>query len=125
MTNSKSWKDFEKNSRSNALIDKNFEKLLEAETEHWRKVLKHLITLVQFLTTQNLAFRGTSDKLYEADNGNFLKLVEHVPEIDAVLQEHLRRITNNETQNTYLSKSIQNELIHIISARSKILDSIK
>lgn len=70
---------------------------------------------MEFLAVQSLAFRGGSNRLYEKNNGNFLQLVEAIAKFDPVLSEHLRRISNNETQNKYLSKDIQNEFILIIS----------
>lgn len=113
--NFKKWKEFELRLSQNSTIDSTFQNTMSKEVQHWRDVLKRLIILVKFLSVQSLAFRGGSDRLYEKNNGNFLKLVEAIAEFDAVLSEHLRRITNGETQNRYLHKSIQNELISIVS----------
>jgi hypothetical protein len=43
------------------------------------------------------------------------------------MQEHVHRITNNETQNHYLDHKIQNELIHMLASaiRSEIMKKIK
>ena len=84
------------------------------------------LNYVKFLGTQSLAFRGTSERLYELNNGNFLKLVEAIGQFDVVL-EHLKRINNQETQNKYLSKNIQNEIISLISnsVKNKIICMIK
>ena len=46
-------------------IDAFQQKMLDAETRHWRNILERLIAIVHFLGQQCLPFRGTSDKLYE------------------------------------------------------------
>ena len=69
-----------------------------------------------------MAFRGTDEKLNTPNNGNFLGLVQLIAKFDPVLHEHCRRINNNEVNEHYLGKNIQNELIQLIS--SNILKEI-
>lgn len=122
----KSWKLLESCLKKNETINYSLDKVLKAEVTHWNNVLRRLLIIVKFLGTQSIAFRGTSDRLYELDNGNFLKLVEAIAQFDLVLAEHLRRIKNQETQNKYLSKTIQNEIIDLISnsVKKKIITMI-
>ena len=48
-------------------------------------------------------------------------------EFDPVMEEHVQRITNKETQSHYLDFKIQNELIHLLAfaIRSEIVKKIK
>lgn len=67
------WRELFVRLRLNRTIDKENERLIQAETEHWNQVLKRLFCVVQFLGTQGLAFRGTTDVLNENNNGNWLR----------------------------------------------------
>ena len=59
-------------------------------------MLKRLIALVKVLGMQNLAFRGTHEKLNTSGNRNFLKFVEFLALFDPLMEEHLRKITDND-----------------------------
>jgi hypothetical protein len=73
------------------------------------------MSVIKFLGESSLAFRGTSDKLYEHKNGNFLKAIQLLAEFDPIMEEHVRRILSNEEKTaTYLGKNIQNEIIGLL-----------
>jgi hypothetical protein len=94
--NMTTWYELRNRLQKNQTIDKDAQRQFEKEKDHWRKVLFRLVCIVNFLAKHNLAFRGTSSKLYEDSNGTFLGLVEMLAEFNPVMQEHVRRITNNE-----------------------------
>jgi len=121
------WYELRSRLQKDQTIDKAAQRQLEKEKDHWRKVLFRIVCIVKFLAKHNLAFRGTNSKLYEDSNGNFLGLVEMLAEFDPIIQEHVRRITSEETQAHYLDFKIQNELIHLLASaiKSEIIKKIK
>lgn len=108
-------------------IDSEHQKTIQAETQRWKAVLERLLSIITFLGEQCLAFRGSSDVLFEKNNGNFLKLVELLAKFDNVMAEHVRRAANKEIHTHYLSKIIQNELIDLIAdrVRNEIILKVK
>jgi hypothetical protein len=56
---------------------------------HWHGVLERLLNITLYLSGRGLAFRGSLDHLFTAQNGNFLGLVELLGKYDNVIKEHL------------------------------------
>ncbi|XP_058733323.1 uncharacterized protein LOC131604926 [Vicia villosa] len=102
-------------------------RLIEKEKDHWKNVLKRVISIVKFLAKHNLAFRGSKEKLYEDSNGNFLGLIEMLTEFDPIIQEHVRRVTTQKVHTHYLGHKIQNELILLLgyAIKTEIIRKIK
>lgn len=96
--------------------------LLEAERKRWRNVLARLLAITQSLAERNLAFRGSSDKLDQPDNGHFLKEVELLAKFNPVMENHVSKVKDGDAHTHYLGKGTQNEFIQIVS--ENILDAI-
>uniref|UniRef100_A0A8C5MKC1 TTF-type domain-containing protein n=1 Tax=Leptobrachium leishanense TaxID=445787 RepID=A0A8C5MKC1_9ANUR len=117
--NYQAWRELELRLSKDKTIDVINQQKIRQEEQYWQQVLQRLIALVRVLAMQNLAFRGTNDKLYSAGNGNFLKFVEYLALFDPIMNEHLRRVKDQETMVHYLGKDIQNELIQLLAGAIK------
>lgn len=85
-----------------------------------RKMIKHLINMIIFLSTQELAFRG-NDETVESDNqGNFKELAK----FGATLDESFNKFIDPSQSSVFtgLSKTIQNELID--SVKKVVMEKI-
>lgn len=121
------WKELELRIKGGTTVDDINQKMIQSETQHWKQVIERIITLIKTLAGQNLALRGTCEKLHEANKGNFLAFIEFLGNYDPVMKEHIRRITSTEIHNNYLGKHIQNEIIQLLSDKIKrhILTELK
>lgn len=99
--------------------------------ENNRKVIESLFHVVILCGVQGLPFCGHRDDNIDWETeecfhneGNFIQLVYFCAETDAVLATHLLKAPRH---STYTSKTIQNELIHLIGGniRNEILDEVK
>lgn len=100
------WYEFKKRTSSLKTIDQLQLQIFEKEKQHWRAVLKRIISAISFLAKHSDAFRGCSDVIYTKNNGKFLGIIEMLAKFDPIIIEHLNRIKNNETHVHYLGPQI-------------------
>lgn len=117
-------------SRSTILgkIDTELHSQYVSEKLYWENVLKRVVSVVKFVCTRELAFRGTEEKFGSLKNGNFLGLLELISEYDNFLDLHIKRFGNPGSGNVcYLSKTICNEFINLMGdmVRNEIISELK
>lgn len=99
----------------NQVIDRELENQISEEAAYWRSVLERIIKIILHLTAGNNALRG-NEKKFSKDNsfgeGNFLQTVRLVANYDHVLA---KLISSEESKVKYLSHTITDELITILS----------
>ena len=116
------WKEFELRLRLRVSIDQTNQKIQLERVEYWRHILRRLISVIRLIATQNLALRGSSDTLFSAHNGIFLKIMELIAKFDPLMREHIQRSSSKEIKTHYLGKKIQNEICSLIA--DKIINRI-
>ncbi|XP_042755341.1 uncharacterized protein LOC111916269 [Lactuca sativa] len=99
--------------------DKDLQRKIIHEKERWREVIIRIISVVKYLCKYNLSLTGSSEKLYEDNNGNFLGLIEMMTDFDVVMQYHVGRIGNHETHHHYIGHKIQDQVISFLSHKVK------
>ncbi|ESQ51629.1 hypothetical protein EUTSA_v10017956mg [Eutrema salsugineum] len=115
------WMELDMRLNKNQTIDKHVQDELNKERSHWKDVLLRIFSLVKTLAKQNLAFRGSNEKISADGNGNFLSFIEMLSEWEPVMREHLRRFEDGESRHHYLSNKIQNEVIAMLANEIKDL----
>nr|XP_047141318.1 zinc finger MYM-type protein 1-like [Hydra vulgaris] len=94
----------------------------EKDSLRWQNVLLRLMNITLYLAENNMAFRGSSDKLFTPQNGKFLGLIQMLAKFDLVMQKHLALAIKGDTLDHYCGKNIQNDLIDLMS--QKVNDEI-
>lgn len=113
------WVETELRLRTGETIDKQQQQLIGKESLRWNNVLCRLMNITLYLAENNMAFRGSSDKLFTANNGKFLGLVQLLAKFDPIMQEHIQLAMKNELSDHYCGKNIQNELIDVMASKVK------
>lgn len=90
-----------------------------------RKMIKHLINMIIFLSTQELSFRGNDETVSSDNRGNFKELAKFA----ATLDESFNKFIDPEFSSVFtgLSKTIQNDLIDAVTkiVMQKIHEEVK
>ncbi|XP_033212222.1 zinc finger MYM-type protein 1-like [Belonocnema kinseyi] len=104
-------------------IDTSLEITFNKEREYWIKVLQRVVSVIKFLASRGLAFRGDDEVIGSQNNGNYLGILELIAEYDPFLSSHLAKHVNvGKGKQSYLFSTICEELIEILG--SKVLKFI-
>lgn len=114
------WTETELRLKGGLTIDSQEQKLIQKESLRWNNVLLRLMNVTLYLAENNMAFRGSLDKLYTPDEGKFLGLVQLLAKFDPIMEDHLKMAVNGDIADHYCGKNIQNELIEIMSSKVKM-----
>lgn len=100
--------------RKNKILDKDHEAQILKEKSFWCKVIHRIMNITLTLATCNLPFRGHREVIGGeiGSNGNFLSIVELLAMYDPVLKELISKPAGSIR---YLSPTIQNEIIDLLS----------
>lgn len=100
-------------------VDTEMGKLELTEKNYYREVLKRVVSVIKYIATRNLAFRGSQEVFGASKNGNFLGLLELIAEFDPFLKQHIEKYGNSGSggRATYLSKTTVEELITILASK--------
>jgi len=115
-----SWRELERRMNSGKLIDSQLNSANQSEAEKLRGILQRIIDVVLFLATRGLAFTGTTHRIGDPNNGNFLGTIELLAKWDPFLHEHVSSVQKSQAQHCrmqahYLSPDSQNEFISACS----------
>ena len=87
-----------------------------------------MVSVICFLASRGLAFRGENQTIGSSKNGNILGILELLSEFDPFLEEHLKVYGNAGNGNpSYLSAKMFEEFIEIMGQQvfCAILEEIK
>ncbi|XP_004211310.2 zinc finger MYM-type protein 1-like [Hydra vulgaris] len=116
------WVETEIRLKTGKTIDNEEIKIIEKDSLQWQNVILRLMNITLYLAENNMAFRGSLDKLFTPQNGKFLGLIQMLAKFDLVMQKHLALAIKGDTSDHYCGKNIQNELIDLMS--QKVNDEI-
>ena len=86
----------------------------ESEMKEWRLVFQRIISVILFLGERGLAFQGSSQRIGDPHNGNFLGMIELLAQFDLVIASHVKKVKDSQAAGTrmqahYLSWDSQNQ----------------
>ncbi|VEN56975.1 unnamed protein product [Callosobruchus maculatus] len=126
------WKTRLQQMKSCQGIDQDIERAIHTEKEKWRQILRIVMDAVLYLSTNCLSFRGSNEtpsdlitQCPQPSQGNFLNLIALLAKHNSTLKFQLEHLKKGQV--SYLSKTIQNEIIDIMAktVRNSILNDIK
>lgn len=75
-------------------LETHFLKQEQTEMQYWRQVLQRVASVVKFLASRGLAFRGSDEIFGSKSNRNFLGVIELLSKYDPFLASHISNYGN-------------------------------
>lgn len=75
-------------------IDASYHKHRQVEMKYWREVLLRVVSVIKFLASRGLPFRGSEEKFGASSNGNYFGVLELLAEYDPFLANHIENYGN-------------------------------
>lgn len=101
--------------RMQGQIDNSIRIQFSQEQEYWINILGRIVSVIKFLSSRGLAFRGDNELLGSQHNGNYLGILELIAQFDPFLKSHLEKRGNQgRGKISYLSSTICDEVIAIM-----------
>ena len=97
-----SWRELERRIAADAGISDLLDKSILSEANKWKMLLTKILNVIVFLGERGLASRGTSQRIGDVHNGNFLGLLELLANYDPLLQEHVIKVKLSQQRNERL-----------------------
>ncbi|XP_060865965.1 zinc finger MYM-type protein 1-like [Metopolophium dirhodum] len=121
------WKEFEKRLHGGKTIDCTLQNAIKSEKEKWKAILKILFDVILFCAKNNLALRGTDERIGKPNCGIFLSTLELLSHYNPILAKHIEEVNAKNNVISYFSPQIQNEIISLLgkSTREKLLNRVK
>ena len=106
--------------RASCRLDCSLQNQFDQEKGYWKKLLERVVSVVKFLSSRGLAFRGEDEILGSQHNGNYLGILELLVQFDPFLSSHLAKYGNQgRGKPSYLSSTICDEIIQIMGDQVK------
>ena len=104
-------------------ICKDLEKQKESDRKYYCKILARVLSVIKFLSSKGLAFRGSSELVGSPQNSNFLGILKLLAEYDTFLAEHIqKRVNKGKGHVSYFASTVCEKFIDVIA--TKVLDII-
>ena len=122
------WKELALRLQLQQKIDKEMQDLMDKQKNKGREIQHSVVEVIKFLCKQNLPLRGHREDPNSRNQENFLETLKLLQNILQSFKKYLSVIQlSSKSMTTYLSPTIQNELIELLGKKVKhlILEEIK
>ena len=113
------WRELERRLLSKKLVGSLLEPSYQPEAVKWCNVLKRIINVVLLLGERGLAFSGSSHRIGDPNNGNFLGQIELPSRWDSILQEYTLNV-----KDTRKKVNVYKFIIYVQSSKTNLFQRV-